>query len=203
LPCDAHIGLTLGGVSPFLGIEPVVNNLKRASLHPESKCSPQLTATLEMMEALSKSRGDHSYCLIRSLLRPSPEQIQSMNVAMGQALMTASKSCLGGEKNCTSLANPPLVKQTSGLGHGTVAFGGHDSTSSTRDTLASIKSGSVAVVALHLRLQEQISTTLDVNWGLYCAGMVAAQYASKANAGKGSPVGGDMWIYVYMMCKCA
>ena len=204
LPCDASVAPLVGGLRPYHGLAPVLNNAKRAassSSTPSKKsyaateCAAMITAAEEMVTALSQSVADESFCVVRSLVEPQALVRDTVEVMLGR-----------------SLGNTKIIKSSSKTNNVERSSNNSNGSSDRRRNYLRLRrqlsnnakgSGTVSMplasslpplVGLHLRLQENIALKHDVDWEVECVARIASQladrYASRSTGPSNSAAAG-------------
>jgi len=191
LPCDGSIAALVGGLRPYHGLAPVLNNAKRAASSSSSskkgyaatECNALITAAEEMMTALSRSVADESFCVVRSLVEPQALVRDTVEVMLGRSLGN-SKNIKGSNShiNAPSSISSNVTSVSSSLGR-------RHSVRLRRQLSNADKgsnTGSMALIStlpplvgLHLRLQENIALQHDVDWEVECVARIASQLVDR------------------------
>ena len=189
LPCDASVAPLVGGLRPYHGLAPVLNNAKRAASssstppkkgYAATECAAMITAAEEMVTALSQSVADESFCVVRSLVEPQALVRDTVEVMLGR-----------------SLGNTNIVKSSSKTNNVESSSNSSSSSDKRRQYLRLRRqlsynakgsgTGSMPLatllpplVGLHLRLQENIALKHDVDWEVECVARIASQLADRS-----------------------
>jgi len=139
LPCEDGEAAKVGGLKPYHGLNPAFENVKRAaaasaSSSSSSACAAMLKEAKAAVQALQDSKGDESFCVVRSLLEPQPLLRRTVEVALGQSLAVTT----------------PTPKSKSG------------STKSLGVESSQLNLPLPVIVGLHLRMQESIAIAHDI-----------------------------------------